>query len=398
MSAIRLLAVVEANTTTGPAKNLLQFAGHLGEVEPPVELALAVFRRAATENGFIDAARRSSIPVYAIDERRVFDARVLSRLRAISREFQPHLVQTHSVKSHFLVRAAGLHKGAPWVAFHHGYTWPDWRMRVYNQLDRWSLRAASLVLTVSVPFRRELTRLGVGAARIEVVHNAIDAEWGAADRVPPARRQWRARLGIGSQDKVIVIVGRLSREKDHNTLLHAVHALPAHGAPALPWLLVVGDGPERAAILETAGRLGISGRLILTGQVPSAAPYYGIADVAVLSSVTEGSPNALLEAMASGVPVVATSVGGVPEIVSHNATAMLAPPSNPGALADAIAAVLEDETLGRRLAESARELVVSSFAPAARTRRIVEAYSRVLRVSAAERVAMGPAPSRCSPL
>ncbi len=376
MSAIRLLAVMEANTTTGPAKNLLQFAAHLGEVEPPVELALAVFRRAGTENRFIDAVMQRSIPVYPIDERRSFDARVLSRVRAIVREFQPDLVQTHSVKSHFLARAAGLHKQASWVAFHHGYTWPDWRMRAYNQLDRWSLRAASLVLTVSVPFRQELTARGVDPGRIEVVHNAIDADWGAADRAAEARRELRARLGIGPGEKVIAIVGRLSREKDHKTLLHAFHGLTA---PAR--LLVVGDGPERAAILECASRLGISERVILTGHVPSAAPYYGIADIAVLSSVSEGSPNALLEAMAGGVPVVATSVGGVPEIASHNVTAVLVPPSDPGALAQAIAVRLEDETLGRRLAEAARELILSNFAPAMRTRRIVEAYRRVLRAS-----------------
>ena len=82
------------------------------------------------------------------------------------------------MKSHFLVRKSGLNRLAPWVAFHHGYTWPDLRARLYNQLDRWSLRAASRVVTVSQPFRRELIRHGVPAARIEIVHNAIDPDWG----------------------------------------------------------------------------------------------------------------------------------------------------------------------------------------------------------------------------
>ncbi|MGD0498371.1 MAG: glycosyltransferase [Bryobacteraceae bacterium] len=376
MRTIRLLALVEANTTTGPAKNLLQFAACLGarQAEPRVDLALAVFRRAGTANLFIDAARQSPVAVYPIDERRSFDFRVFPRLRAALREFQPDLIQSHAVKSHFLVRAGGLHRTAPWLAFHHGYTWPDVRARLYNQLNRWSLRGARKVLTVSSSFRGELMRFGVDPSRIEVIHNAIDPQWGSAERSAEARSEWRARLRIGPEEKVVVAVGRLSAEKDHRTLLLAAHRL--RDSLRLR-LVVVGDGPERERIVEMARELGLREGITLTGQVPSAAPYYGVADAAALSSRSEGSPNALLEAMAAGVPVVATSVGGIPEIVSHDRSALLVPPGDPAALARALALVLTDETLGRRLAKEAHDLVVRSYSPAVRTNRLVQIYAEV---------------------
>ena len=382
MKTIRLLAIIEATTITGPAKNLLQFAQCARELEagPAVEVAIAVFRRGSQSNPFIETARRAAVPVYALPEAGRFDRTVIPALRSLVSELKPDLIQSHAVKSHFLVRTSGLRRVAPWVAFHHGYTWPDLRARVYNQLDRWSLRAANRVLTVSEPFRRELIGRGVAPERIDVVHNAIDPQWGLRDRRPEASAALRAKLGIGPEKRVVLIVGRLSSEKDHRTLLEAAHRLQGSVPP--PHLVIVGDGPERPKIEETIRTLGLVGSVTLAGQVPSAEPYYGIADICVLSSLSEGSPNALLEAMAAGVPVVATAVGGVPEMVSHGESALLIQPGNCQAMTGAIASLLADASLARKLADRARQLVLDRHAPEARTRRLVETYCRILREAA----------------
>lgn len=382
MKTIRLLAIIEATTITGPAKNLLQFAqcAREHEADPAVEVAVAVFRRENQSNLFIETAGRLAIPVYALPEAGRFDRTVTPALRSLASELKPDVIQSHAVKSHFLVRTAGLHRVAPWVAFHHGYTWPDLRARVYNQLDRWSLRAANRVLTVSEPFRQELIGRGVAPERIDVVHNAIDPQWGLRDRRPEASAALRAKLGIGPEKRVVLIVGRLSSEKDHRTLLEAAHRLQGSVPP--PHLVIVGDGPERPKIEETVRTLGLVGSVTLAGQVPSAEPYYGIADICVLSSLSEGSPNALLEAMAAGVPVVATAVGGVPEMVSHGESALLIQPGNCQAMTGAIASLLADASLARKLADRARQLVLDRHAPEARTRRLVETYCRILREAA----------------
>src|SRR5581483_463600 len=197
-----------------------------------------------------------------IAERGRFDRSVVEGLKELVGRVRPDVVQTHAVKSHFLARQAGLHRMAPWVAFHHGYTWTNFKVRLYNELDRWSLRSAARVLTVSQPLRRELIQKGVGAGRIDIVHNAIDPEWGRAAREPQAASSLRSRLGIPAGRKVILIVGRLSLEKDHVTLLRAVRQLQDSGVH----LLIIGEGPERAAIEKATRELGLENSVTLTGQ------------------------------------------------------------------------------------------------------------------------------------
>jgi glycosyltransferase involved in cell wall biosynthesis len=374
---LRVLAVLEATTVTGPAKNLLEFARIAGEdrFDPPVELSIATFRREGDSRVFLDAAADAGIPVHSIPERGRFDRAVIPHLRSLAGELAPDVIQTHAVKSHMLVRSSGLHRSLPWVAFHHGYTWPDLRARVYNQLDRWSLRAARRVVTVSLPFRRELTSYGVPANRITVLHNAIDPGWAASTAESSAAL--RTELGIAADRQVILIVGRLSREKDHLTLLDAVESIRKEGRVA-PHLLIVGEGPERPRIEERIRALRLNAHVTMTGQVPSARPYYGIADVAVLSSLSEGSPNALLEAMAARVPAVATAVGGVPEIVTDRESALLIAPGDGEAMARALTAALTDRDLADSLRTNAYRLVEERYSPERRVRALGEIYREVL--------------------
>ena len=369
MKPLRLLAVVEARTLTGPAKNLLEFAA-LAKSEG-IETHIATFPRGEESNLFIETARAQGTPVHAIPERGRFDRTALRGLAALVAEIKPDIVQTHAVKSHFLARMAGLPRHSRWVAFHHGYTWPEWWVHFYNQLDRWSLRAAVKVLTVSGPFRAELIRKGVPAERIEIVHNAIRPDWGMNARAPEKAAALRSGLGIPENRPVILSVGRLSAEKDHRTLLEAMRQVEAH-------LVIVGEGPERAGIEERIRALDLGRSVTLTGQQPTAEPYYGIADIAVLSSRTEGSPNALLEAMAAGVPVVATAVGGVPEMVSDGESALLVKAGNTPALADAITRLLQNRELARRLAERAQVLVRERHTPEVRMRRLAGIYRGVM--------------------
>lgn len=374
---LRLLAIIEARSITGPAKNLLEFAS-LAAAEN-VLTTFATFTRDAGGNQFTEAvlalARlHPGIALETIPERGAFDPQTFKALRALASRVRPDVIQTHAVKSHFLTRSAGLPRQVPWVAFHHGYTWPTLKARAYNQLDRWSLRSAKQVLTVSLPFRAELAAFGVRAAGIEVIHNAIPASWGAAAFRTDETTALRGRIGLPEGKKVILIVGRLSREKDHLTLLEAVGRL----RPGLaPHLLIVGDGPEKPRIEERISRLGLDGHVTFTGHQSSAAPWYGIADVAVLSSLSEGSPNALLEAMATGVPVVSTAVGGVPEIVSHDESALLVTPGDAVGMSAALARLLTEPLLAEKLRNRSRQLIRERHAPEARMQKLVSIYRTV---------------------
>jgi glycosyltransferase involved in cell wall biosynthesis len=370
---LRLLAVIEAYSITGPAKNLLEFARLA--FEENVAVTIATFTRGSASNQFVETVRQKGIALEIIQERGPFDPRALGSLREIVRRTRPDVIQTHAVKSHFLARTAGLHRLAPWVAFHHGYTWPTFKAKVYNQLDRWSLRAAPRVLTVSRPFRDELAAFGVPLARMEIIHNAIAPGWGLSGRQPAPAAALRAQAGIPADRKVILIVGRLSREKDHLTLLEAVSGLRSG---IEPHLLIVGDGPERARIEERARQLQMQDHVTLTGQQPSAEPWYGIADVAVLSSLSEGSPNALLEAMSAGVPVVATRVGGIPEIVTDQESALLVQPGRTAEMEGAMRRLLTEPGFAESLTRRSQELIRRNHTPDGRMRRLVAIYRSML--------------------
>jgi glycosyltransferase involved in cell wall biosynthesis len=187
----------------------------------------------------------------------------------------------------------------------------------------------------------------------------------------------RERLAIPGDARVILSVGRLSTEKGHADLLAALRLLLRDRPQVAIRLILVGDGIERTALERAAAAPDLASSIIFTGQCSNVWPYYALADVFVLPSHSEGSPNALLEAMAAGVPIVACKVGGVPETVDDGSSALLVPSSEPAAMASALARVLEDAALAARLVVRASERVATRFSPEARYQALLQVYRSV---------------------
>jgi glycosyltransferase involved in cell wall biosynthesis len=282
-------------------------------------------------------------------------------------------------KSHFLVKLTGIGRQYPWIAYHHGYTTTDLKMRAYNQLDRWSLPSATHVITVCDAFAKELSRTGVRPDRISVSHNSV----APARHVSDAERQvLKNELGLADDEQIVLAVGRLSREKGHSDLVNALRFL-SESDPELKFkLLIVGAGPEREHLERTVGTARLSTQVLFIGHVEDVAPYYAIADVLALPSHSEGSPNVLLEAMVAGVPVVATEVGGVPEIALAEETALLVPPYDPRLFASALRRLLLDPELGHSLRANARARVASHFSPESYARFLIGTYREVVEARA----------------
>jgi len=378
MNTIRLLAIIEAASLTGPAKNLLDFCARTRTVESVrIEPHLVTFRRGGidSQDTFLEAARAADIPVEIVSERGRLDRTVIESLTRITERMDPGILQTHAVKSHFLLRNSGLWKKRPWIAFHHGYTSTDAKMLAYNLLDLWSLRAPSRIVTVSEAFERQLTSRGIARERITVLHNAVDPAW--IEHRGFSRESGRQLLGISPEARIILAVGRLSREKAFGDLLSAMAQLKSKHPQPTPHLYIAGDGPDLASLEASASALGIASSVTFTGSINDLAPYYAAADILVISSEKEGSPNALLEAMAARLPVVATRVGGIPEIVTDNETALLVPAHNPDALANAIARTLNEPETARRMAERAHQTIVARFDPQARAQKLADIYAAI---------------------
>jgi glycosyltransferase involved in cell wall biosynthesis len=394
---IRLTSIVEASTLTGPARNILDFCRVVRDWEekrecrPRVQVSILTFKlrglnrdsgMTQTPTPFVRAAREFGVPVEEIEERFRFDPRVLAKLRLALTRRPPDIIETHSVKSHFLARLLGAPQLCSWIAFHHGYTTTDLKMRIYNQADRWSLRASNGVISLCAAFVQQLKAAGVGDERIHVVRSSIRPDWGTG--LPPeAAEALRGRYGVKPNERVVLSVGRLSEEKGHVELVKAIAQLSR--SRAIPTrLIIVGDGPERGTLERTARSLRIADRVLLAGHIDQVDLCYKLADVFVLPSYTEGSPVALLEAMVSRTPVVATAVGGVPEMITAD-SGLLVPPRRPDLLGNAIVRLLTDRELGVRLAANAHATAVQNYRPEVRARRLLDVYKEVIRNRRGER-------------
>ncbi|HYR75327.1 MAG TPA: glycosyltransferase [Pyrinomonadaceae bacterium] len=382
---LRILSLVEATTINAVARNVLEFHRSANELShksaqfPAIEGSVVTFERGESDspNEFVTAARDLGLAVEIIPERRRFDLGVLPKLKKVINEHSPDIVVTHSVKSHFLLWRSHSSRKCPWVAFHHGYTSTDRKMRVYNRLDRWSLPATDRIITVCQAFARDLSRnTGVALDDISVLHNSIRPQLPATDTEAQAVR---SRFGIADDESLILAVGRLSKEKAHIDLIAAFSGLRKSTPEVNAKLMIVGEGPERGRLEAAANSFGCKESVVFAGQVSNVWPFYFAADVFVLPSHSEGSPNVLLEAMAAGIPIVATDVGGVPEMVEHNQSALLVPASDRPTLGAAIARVLTEDDLAQRLTENASSLVGTRYSPENYVRTLVEIYREVVR-------------------
>ena len=376
--AVRVLDFMEASWVSGPAKNLIEFAQRAAALQASLQadIAVATFQRSSPlePNEFTNACRQAGLDVRVIRERFPFDPNVIRAVRELIEAHDPDIVQTHGVKSHFLMRLSGAYRKRRWIAFHHGYTWTDVKVRLYNQLDRWSLPSASKIVTVCRSFANNLENIGIRPEQITIHHNSVNAFRPAShENVAELRRS----LQIPDGARILLTVGRLSREKGQTDLIEAIALLRKENEGPELRLVIVGEGPDIERLQDEARKSAAADWIIFTGHQADVTAYYTLADLMVLPSHTEGSPNALLEAMAAGLPIVATAVGGVPEIVTADREAVLVEKSSPVSLARAIARVLKDGELRTRISSTARS-TAASYSPAAYCDFMLSLYGRCL--------------------
>jgi glycosyltransferase involved in cell wall biosynthesis len=281
--------------------------------------------------------------------------RQYSRERAavtdLCRLLRPDVVHTHGYRPDVL-HASGVRRlGVPVVTTVHGFTGGGWKNRFYEWLQCRAFRRFDAVVVVSRPLAERMARAGVARSRIHTVPNA----W--RQFAPPLERDAaRAALGIPRDGFVVGWVGRLSHEKGADVLLEA---LP-HLSDVPLSVSIVGSGDQRNALQTRARELGFDGRIRWHGAVSDAERVFTAFDVCVLSSRTEGTPVVLFEAMAAGVPIVATRVGGVPDVVSP-AEGTLVRSEDPVALAAEIRRVHGDPVAARQRAGVAHARLVREF-------------------------------------
>ena len=368
-----MLLVVDSLETGGAERQVVDLAVALRRKGYEVAVACSVAGELS------DVLGDAGIPVHPLLRRLV--KRRLSvvyawRLRRLLRRERFDLVHAHIYASTTAAAIATLGTGVPLVITEHTEaSWQGWRAR---WISRWVYRQAKHIIAVSTPIERRLIeRDGLSPDRITVIPNAV---------VPSSEVRSDAHPALPAGLRPLVgVVARLQREKGVANFLEAA----ARVAPLLPeaHFVIAGDGPLRQELEILAENLGLKSRIRFLGFRSDASALIESMDVLVVPSLTEGSPLVTLEAMAAGVPVVASAVGGIPDQIRHDKEGLLVPPGDTEALGEALLDLLRDPDRARRLGEAGRNRAASQFNHETMVHRIEDVYHTVLGWPAARSIA-----------
>jgi glycosyltransferase involved in cell wall biosynthesis len=282
------------------------------------------------------------------------------------------VVHSHGYKADLYTLLAAKWTRTPVLTTVHGWTSENARVRLYEKLQSRLWRYFDKVVCVSESYRAVAERTGTPSRRLVVVHNVIRSAYRLEQAADQARAQARALLGLDGQQPVVAIVGRLGIEKDHRLFIDAAARLRGEFPDAR--FLIVGEGEQREALEQQVAQLGLQQQVQLLGHRNDVPALYPAFDLLAITSQREGLPNVLLEAMLHGVPAVATTVGGVPEVIEHGRNGWLIPPGGLDELATGIATLWRDPARRRQFAQAAVETVRQRFLFDGRMQRMMDLY------------------------
>jgi glycosyltransferase involved in cell wall biosynthesis len=350
----RILRVIARLNVGGPAIHVTLLAHKLG---PPDYESLLVCGHVEPGEGDMQyyAERHGVHPVIIPELGRalhpVRDVIAVWKLYQLIRQFQPDVVHTHTSKAGFVGRLAARLAGVPVIVhtFHghvfHGYfSWP--KTQLFLWLERLTARMSDSIITLTEGLRRELADAYhvTRKSRIMVLPLGLDLEEFA--RMSRKTGAFRKDWGVAADAPLIGIVGRLAAVKNHGLFLEAALRVRARFPDAR--FVIVGDGETRPAVEAQVDALGLRDAVIFTGWQRDLVPTYSDLDMLVISSTSEGTPVSVIEALAAGCPVVATAIGGVPDLLDHGELGRLVKSSDPDVLAQAMIETLQQPPDGRR--------------------------------------------------
>jgi glycosyltransferase involved in cell wall biosynthesis len=362
-----ILHVREANIWGSPERLILgQIRFLQGHTCVPV-----TYRRLGRSNPFAEGLHREGVGCIELAEFGPGDLRAVYRLARIIRDRRADLVVTHDFKSNLYGHLASRMTGCPHLVHFHGVTAEGWKVRFYNAIDRGVMRRCRAIITVAEQTRQRLISMGVDGGKIEVVINAVAPE--AFDQAADGD------LTLEPGRKLIVAAGRLSHEKGMDIVVKAARILKDQGLQFD--IRIYGEGPERARLQALLARLDVGDCVTLAGFRSDLRPVYARAEFLVIPSRSEAFPLVLLEAWAQGIPVVATPVGRLPELIESGVDGLLAERVAPDSLAKVIGNALGRPTFRERCGVFGRDKVRDQFSFPVQVAALKQIYERHMRSS-----------------
>ena len=365
---IRVAVIIAETRATGLVRQLLETLTRLDGEKCAVRITI-VARHGVDVEQISSEARYRGLDYEVMREASAWDPSLIGRLNDRLRSWSPDLVQTHGHKPNVLGFLAHRRFGLPWVAFYHGRTTTDSRVRLYHRLNRHVMSCAPQIVAVADGVQSHLRKRDRG--RVRVIENAVVNR--TARMV--SRNEDRHRLGLQSYERAVGFIGRLSDEKGPDLFLEAFAILRSELPEARAF--IVGDGPLRMALGRTVARSGLEDSVRFCGFVEEMDAVYSALDIVVISSRSEVFPNVLLEAVSAGVPVVAARVGGIPNIVAGLESVTLVDAADARGLASSIKSALDSRS--DAAIDRARARVGERYSQERRAAEFLDLYRELLR-------------------
>jgi glycosyltransferase involved in cell wall biosynthesis len=381
---IRVMLVIARLNIGGPASHIILLTAGLDPAQ--FESTLITGVEATYEGNMLDLAAQKGVQPLVIPElgREISllkDCGTLVKLYRLFRDRRPHIVHTHTAKAGTVGRLAARLAGVP-VVVHtfHGHVFHDYfgplQTRIFIGIERFLAALSDRIVTVSESQRRELVAYGV-ASLDKIVVVPLGFELDELFNCESRQGQLRQELGISEEIPLVGIVARLTAIKNHRLFLEAARLVLQAGQEAM--FLVVGDGELRTELEAYAAELDLKERVIFTGWRRDLPRVYADLDVVVLSSLNEGTPGSLIEAMAAARPVVATRVGGVPDVVFDKESGYLVQSRNAEELARGILDLLQVPDKAREMGLAGRAAVHPQYASETLLANMKQLYLELLR-------------------
>ncbi|HWE80164.1 MAG TPA: glycosyltransferase [Gaiellaceae bacterium] len=385
---IRVLRLIARLNMGGPALHVSYLTRGLDERGYATTLAAGTIGR--TEGSMAFVAEELGVEVLQVPQLHrelspILDPLSVGRIARVIREVRPHILHTHTAKAGAVGRTAALLAGSarPPIVVHtfHGHVLRGYfdpvRTAVFKEVERSLANVTTRLVAVSPEVRDDLVEIGIaGREKFEVIRLGIDLE----ERLASGGDGTELRRLFGVRDDTFVVgwIGRMTAIKHLPDVIASFARLRGLGVDAT--LCLVGDGPDRAEVEGLVHDLGVARNTLFVGYQHDVAPYYRLFDVLLLPSGNEGTPVVAIESLAAGTPVVATKVGGVPDVVEHGVDGFLAAVGDIHGIASALEQLARDPELRAAMGHAGRERTLPRY----RVERLVDDVDALYRRLLAE--------------
>lgn len=381
---IRVLHLRDTQKVCGPGKTIIETCTRIDSGRFSLDIGLFMHREEET-NLYREAAQARGIVVHPIRTSHPFDPRLVGNTIRLLKSGGYDIIHAHDYKSDLLAYLIRRVYPIPIMTTIHGWITNSWKTKAYIAVQKRLLRSFDRVIAVSPAIRRELLSKGVPEHRIALIYNAIVME-NYREEAHPAG-EFRRSLGLEARVPLVGNVGRLSPEKGQRDFLMAAARLPEQFSGT--HFVLVGDGPDRSDLEGLCVELGIRDRVHFTGHLTDVRPVFRDLDLLALTSHTEGFPNVVLESLSMGTPVLATAVGGTPDIVHDGKSGILVSARDLDAIAAGLEKILSDHGFAEETVVAGRQMVEEKFQFSVRVEKVSALYEDLMEEWRGSRPAVG---------